>query len=150
MLARLSGAVDPVLIASALALALVLTVGLVRGRAPRASRAAEPWGSGRMVQTPRMQYSATAFAEPLGRVFDDVLRPESDLEVTPARESRYYIERVRYAAHADDVIERVAYRPLRAALTWWGERARALANGSVHRYLAYGLVTLVVVLVVLA
>ena len=150
VLARLSGAVDPVLIASALALALVLTVGLVRGRAPRASRAAEPWGSGRMVQTPRMQYSATAFAEPLRRVFDDVLRPESDLEVTPARESRYYIERVRYAAHADDVIERVAYRPLRAALTWWGERARALANGSVHRYLAYGLVTLVVVLVVLA
>ncbi len=149
-LAHLSGAVDPVLIASALAAALAVALALTRGRAPRTSRAADPWGSGRLVQTPRMQYSATAFAEPVGRVFDDVLRPESDLEVTPARESRYYIERVRYATRRDDVVERVAYRPVGRALAWWGAHARSLANGSVHRYLAYGLVALVIVLVVLA
>ncbi len=150
-LAHLSGAIDPVLITSALAVGLVLALGLARAaRGARVSRASEPWGSGRLVQTSRMQYSATAFAEPLRRVFDDVLRPESDLEVTHVRESRYYVERVRYATRNDDVIERVAYRPVRALLTWWGQRVRPLANGSVHRYLAYGLVVLVIILVVLA
>jgi hypothetical protein len=42
------------------------------------------------------------------------------------------------------------YRPVIDAVYWWGRRARSLQNGSVHRYLAYGLVALVVILVVLA
>ena len=32
--------------------------------------------------TARMEYTATSFAEPLQRVFDDVLRPEQDIDVT--------------------------------------------------------------------
>jgi hypothetical protein len=32
----------------------------------------------------------------------------------------------------------------------WGQRARWFQNGSVHRYLAYGFVALVIVLVVVA
>ena len=110
----------------------------------------EPWGSGRKLQTARMQYTATSFAEPLQRVFDDVIRPSRDLDVSHLVESRYYIERIAYRTSNDDVIERQFYRPLIAGVQWWGQQARRLQNGSVHRYLGYGFVALVIVLVVVA
>jgi len=154
-LAGFQGVLSPAL----LAVGLVAAVGgvvalrkLVSLRfAPRiALRRSEAWGCGREVQTARMQYTATSFAEPLQRVFDDVLRPDHDLEVTHLAESRYYVARVSYRTSIGDVIEHSVYRPVIAAVGWWGRRARALQNGSVHRYLAYGLVALIVILVVIA
>jgi formate hydrogenlyase subunit 3/multisubunit Na+/H+ antiporter MnhD subunit len=151
----LHGVLAPSLLAGGLAVALVATV-LARRVSHRRSRpwpaltAAEPWGSGRRTQTVRMQYTATSFAEPLQRVFDDVIRPARDLDVSPAAESHYYIERIAYRTSSDDLIERVIYQPLIAAVRRWGRLARKLQNGSVHRYLAYGLLALVIVLVVLA
>jgi hydrogenase-4 component B len=85
----------------------------------------------------------------LTRVFDDILRPQSDLEMTPYAESRYLIESARYRQQVPDRIEARLYPPVIALARWWGERARAAANGSVHRYLAYGLVGLVTVFVVI-
>ena len=40
-----------------------------------------------------MQYTATSFAEPLQRVFDDVLRPDTDIEVTHVAESQYLADK---------------------------------------------------------
>ena len=154
-LAGLHGVLAPVLLAGGLIVAAVV-VSLVRRMAHQRSstwtalHAAEPWGSGRVLQTARMQYTATSFAEPLQRVFDDVIRPDHDIDVSHAAESRYYIERIAYRTTNEDVIERGVYRPMINAVRWWGERARSLQNGSVHRYLAYGLVALVVILVVVA
>jgi hydrogenase-4 component B len=154
-LAGLRGALSPLLLAVGLALAAGVVVGgrqLVRLRStprPRLRRA-EPWGCGRELQTARMQYTAASFAEPLERVFDDVLRPARDLDVSHIAESRYYVEKVAYRTSVGDAIEHGAYRPLFSAVYWWGRRAQALQNGSVHRYLAYILVTLVVILVVIA
>jgi hypothetical protein len=142
-------------LASALVVVVVIA-GVMRRRAHRtpspypALRATEPWGSGRRLQTPRMQYTATSYAEPVQRVFDDVIRPSRDVDVSHAAESRYYIERITYSSSSDDVIERKLYRPLIAITRAWGNRARLLQNGSVHRYLGYGLFALVVILVVIA
>jgi hypothetical protein len=97
-----------------------------------------------------MQYTATSFAEPLQRVFDDVLRPDRDLDVSHLAESRYYVEKVTYRTSIGDAIEHGLYRPVIGAVQWWGRHARAVQNGSVHRYLAYGLVALVVILAVIA
>ena len=70
---------------------LVLAWALVRPPARRAgARRAEAWGCGRELQTARMQYTATSFAEPLQRVFADVLRPDLDLDVSHLAESRYF------------------------------------------------------------
>jgi len=147
------GELAPALVGAGLVvgvLALMLARRVRRAGTWPALRSSEPWGSGREVQTARMQYTATSFAEPLQRVFDDVVRPERDLDVDHAAESRYYIERIRLRSANVDLVERALYRPLQRGLAWWGERARVLQNGSVHRYLAYGLVALVVVLVVVA
>jgi len=106
------------------------------------------WGGGTVTPTPRMAYTATSFAEPLRRVFDDVLRPDQDLDVSHVAESRYVVESIAYRTRVTDAIESQLYRPLLGAVTWWGERARRVQNGSVHRYLAFGFVALIVVLLV--
>jgi formate hydrogenlyase subunit 3/multisubunit Na+/H+ antiporter MnhD subunit len=151
----LRGVLAPSLLAGGLAIAVLIVI-VFRRLTHRRSHAwpavnpVEPWGSGRRLQTARMQYTATSFAEPLQRVFDDVIRPSRDLDVSHFVESRYYIERIAYHTSNDDVIERQFYRPFVAGVRWWGQRARRLQNGSVHRYLAFGFVALVIVLVVVA
>ncbi len=50
--------------------------------AARRAGAARLWDCGGGPLTARMEYTATSFAEPLQRVFDDVLAPETDLDVT--------------------------------------------------------------------
>jgi hypothetical protein len=97
-----------------------------------------------------MQYTATSFAEPLQRVFDDVLRPSHDLEVSHLAESRYFEDAITYHSRVDDAIERGGYRPVIGAVRRWGQVARHAQNGSLHRYLGYGLAALVVILVVLS
>ena len=148
-LAGIAGSMSPLLIAIGLLVAGVSVAALARwlGRGlPR--RAALVWGGGGTRLDPRMEYTATSFAEPLTRVFDDVLRPEQDVVVTPYTESRYLIESVRYRLRVPDRLEARIYPPLFAAAERWGQWSRKLANGSVHRYLAYGFVGLLVVLTV--
>jgi NADH:ubiquinone oxidoreductase subunit 5 (subunit L)/multisubunit Na+/H+ antiporter MnhA subunit len=158
-LGSLQGALSPVLLSGGLLAAVLLVVALSRLARLRSHvqptlrptlRRPEPWGSGRDLQTARMQYTATSFAEPLERVFDDVLRPDRDLVVSHVAESRYYLDRVIYRSTVGDLTEHSLYRPAFRAASWLGRRAQALQNGSVHRYLAYGLGALVVILVVLA
>jgi formate hydrogenlyase subunit 3/multisubunit Na+/H+ antiporter MnhD subunit len=108
------------------------------------------WGCGGVRVSPRMQYTATSYAEPLSRVFDDALRPERDLEVTHASESRYLVERVRFRHHLDDVVEVRVYRPVIRAVDRLGILSRRLQNGSIHRYLGYSFIALVAVLVVVS
>jgi hypothetical protein len=95
-----------------------------------------------------MEYTATSFGEPLTRVFEDVLRPSHDLDVSHVAESRYYVEAARFHTSLDDAFERHGYRPAFVGLGRWGALARRVPNGSIHRYLAFGLVALIVVLVV--
>lgn len=147
----IAGTISPLLIAAWLVAALVLVLALPRlFAARRARRAARLWDCGAGPMTARMEYTATSFAEPLGRVFDDVLEPESDIDVTPLKESAYLVERVRFHARVPDRIERRLYEPVLAGFAVAGRAATRLANGSVHRYLAYGFYALTGALILLA
>jgi hypothetical protein len=99
--------------------------------------------------SPRTEYTATSFAEPLQRVFDDVLDPVQDVDVTHHRESRYLVAAVAYRRSVPDRIETGLYAPVLSAAAAWGRAGRRLATGSVHRYLGYGFVTLCGLLVLL-
>ncbi|MHB1592835.1 MAG: proton-conducting transporter transmembrane domain-containing protein [Streptosporangiaceae bacterium] len=143
--------IQPALLAVALLAVLLLASALMRLRSRTApARRAEAWGCGGGAQTPRMEYTATSFAEPLQRVFGDVLRPDRDLDVTHIAESRYFQQSISYRSRVDDAVERGWYRPVFRAVNRWGEVARLAQNGSVHRYLGYGFAALVLLLVVLA
>ena len=96
-----------------------------RWRTRRAARAARLWGCGAGPLSARMEYTATSFAEPLQRVFDDVLRPEQDVDVTHHDESSYLVDRCEYRQRVPDRIERTALPPVLAALAAWGRAGRA-------------------------
>ncbi len=137
------------LIVALLAVPVLILVSIVSRR--HRSRVSElPWGGGGSRARPRMQYTATSYAEPLVRVFDDVLKPSRDVQVTHLGESRYLIERVQIEQRMTDVFETRVYRPLLNVAERFGVLARHAQNGSIHRYLAYSFVALVIVLVVVA
>jgi len=142
------GALAPGLLAAGILVSVALVGGARRVLQRVAVRRTEAWGCGREMQTPAMEYTAVSFGQPLARVFEDVLSPSHDLDVSHAAESRYYIESASFHTSMDDAFERHIYRRAAAALRWWGALARRMPNGSVHRYLAFGLAVLIVVLVV--
>jgi hydrogenase-4 component B len=98
--------------------------------------------------TARMQYTATSFAEPLQRVFDDVLRPDTDIEVTHHEQSRYLVKEVNVRSGQLDAVEQRLYDPLLRAVRTWAGFVRWAHPGSVNVYLAYGAIGLLVVLLV--
>jgi hydrogenase-4 component B len=144
------GSMSPGVIAGALVLAVLVAVGLGRwDRRRRPAPADVPlWACGADELSARMQYTATSFAEPLQRVFDDVLRPDTDIEVSHFAESQYLVEKVTYRNRVEDPIERGLYAPVVRAVAAAAERVRRAHNGSVHLYLAYGALGLLVVLLV--
>ena len=147
----IASTISPLLITLWLVAALVLVLaGLRLFAARRARREARLWDCGAGPMTARMEYTATSFAEPLQRIFDNVLAPEQDVDVTHAAESRYHVAAIRFHQRIPDRIENRIYRPLVAALRSLGERVRPLASGSVHRYLAYGFYALTGTLILLA
>jgi formate hydrogenlyase subunit 3/multisubunit Na+/H+ antiporter MnhD subunit len=151
-LARIGSTLSPLVIVVALAAAVIGGRLLVRLAARRVARRREValWDCGAGAPTPRMQYTATSFAEPLQRVFDDVLTPQIDVDITPHSESQYLVARVAYQRHVPDRFEHHIYQPVIAATRRAGELARILANGSVHRYLGYGFFGVTGLLLVLA
>ena len=140
--------VSPLLIIGCLLAGAIVLVLAVRARSAR--RTARLWDCGAGPASPRMEYTATSFAEPVQRVFDNVLAPESDVDVTHVRESEYLVDKVAFHMRVPDRIERRLYRPLIGAARALGERARSMADGSVHRYLAYGFTAFCAVLIALA
>lgn len=151
-LAGVASTMSPLVIAVGLVAAVAATVVLVRvarGRMAR-RRAVALWDCGAGPPTARMQYTATSFAEPLQRVFDDVLAPETDVDVTPHAESAYLVARVAYQQRVPDRVEHALYAPVIAGARRLGRLGPVLANGSVHRYLAYGFFGITGLLLILA
>ena len=145
-----AGSMSPGLIAGALVAAVLLAVGLTRwgARHRPAATVAPLWACGADSLSSRMQYTATSFAEPLQRVFDNVLQPETDVEVTHFAESQYLVEKVTYRTLQADPVEQRLYTPVIRAVTTWAQYVRRAHPGSVHLYLAYGALGLLIVLVI--
>ncbi|GGK95628.1 proton-conducting transporter transmembrane domain-containing protein [Streptomyces flaveus] len=150
-LEEVSATLSPLWVIAALVVALGSVMATVNWATRRRQRRTQArlWDCGGGAPTPRMAYTATSFAEPLQRVFDDVLAPEQDVDVTPVRESAYLVERVEFRNRVPDRIEHRLYQPVLDLLAAAGQSARRLAGGSVHTYLGYGFVGLITLLVVL-
>ncbi|MGE3289611.1 MAG: proton-conducting transporter membrane subunit [Pseudonocardia sp.] len=149
-LADVMGVLSPALLAFALVAGTAVVVAAARMAGRGTRRAAREWECGGGPLTARMEYTATSFAEPLQRVFDDVLAPETSVDVDHYDESHYLVRSIAFRREVPDRIERRLYDPVLAAAREWGRRGRALADGSVHRYLGYGFVGLCALLAVLA
>ena len=136
-----------------LALGLMLLVGLVPiglwlAGADRRLRLGATWGCGRLGQTARMEYTATAFAEPLRRVFAELYRPSKDLSIDFHPASRYFVQSIEYRSEIHPWFERVLYDPLLRVVGGAAAWVRRLQGGSVHLYLVYMALALMALLAV--
>jgi len=138
--------ISPVAIMAVLAAVMAgvwLGVRLVsRGR----RRVDDTWGCGRIGQTSRMEYTSTAFAEPLRRIFGELYRPTDDLTVTVQPGSPYHIRAITFRTQLHPWFERGVYDPLVRATQAAAARVRSLQSGSINAYLAYIVLVLVVLL----
>jgi hydrogenase-4 component B len=84
-----------------------------------------------------MEYTSTAFAEPLRRIFSELYRPTEDLSVTAHPASRYVVRSITYSSAVVPWFEKVFYDPPIRGVRALAAQVRRLQAGSVHLYLLY-------------
>ena len=125
---------------SALALGLIAAFG---GFAQK--RYYKTWGCG-INLSQRMEYTATGFVQPIKRVFSTIYQPTVKLETEFLEESRYFAKRRRFEFHIEPVFQKYLYDPVVVFFTTMADRLRVIQAGSLHLYLTYIFVTLVLLL----
>jgi len=136
-----------------MALGLLLLLGLVPSvlwllRLNRQRRLSDSWGCGRVGQTARMEYTATAFAEPLKRVFAEIYRPMKELTVDFHPGSKYFVQSIEYRSEITPWFDQALYRPFLQSATFVAQQVRRLQAGSLHLYLLYIAIVLILLLIV--
>jgi hydrogenase-4 component B len=115
-------------------------------RRRRTSRRTGPaWDCGLPGLTAANEYTATAFSKPLRMIFSTLYRPrreiQADYEVSP-----YYPTAIRFESEIEPSFEKRLYDPIQKLILAVADRMRAVQAGSVHAYLAYIFVTLILLL----
>lgn len=125
-------------------LPIPLVLWLVFGRAA-GTRRGPTWDCGQRGLTPQMEYTATGFSKPIRMIFKALFRPHRDVQ----REydfSPYFATTIRFESHVEELFETRIYRPARGGILRLSRRIRALQQGSIHFYLLYIFITLVLLL----
>ena len=101
------------------------------------------WDCGIPSVTPRMEYTATAFSQPLKIVFKAIYRPVKNIEVL-SHETQPYFEKIsKYEHTVQPIFERYLYRPIARFVISNSIKIINLQAGSIHMYLAYIFVMLI-------
>ena len=134
--------VAALLIAAAAGAALLVSRRLTAG----ALRVDGAWNCGRLVQSPRSEYTAASFAEPLNRVFSGFYRPRQQVRIEVHPLSRYFVQAIDYRGRLAPWMELTLYLPALSVVRRVARAAGALQTGSIHWYLALLPAALVVLL----
>jgi hydrogenase-4 component B len=126
------------LVAIALIVALGLGLWLV-GRGARRVKRCDAWDCGFAPPTPGMQYTSTAFAQPIRRVFGMLFHIEEGLE-------RQEDGRMRYRLQWADRAWGICYLPVKRGVENTARLASRLQSGNVRIYLGWSFATLLVLL----
>jgi len=143
------GQISPTLAAVGLLVILgLIPIAFRIFRVNRSLRLGETWGCGRTGQTPRMEYTATAFAEPLRRVFAELYRPTKELSIDFHPDSKYFVESIEYKSEISPLFDRWFYDPFLRAVRFISRQTQRLQSGSLHLYLLYLAALLIILLLV--
>ena len=116
--------------------AFALAVATRRRTSAARRRIDAAWSCGRIRQSPRTEYTAAAFAEPLRRVFTGFYRPTHEVTVDVHPVSRYFVRSIRFRGTLAPWMEQALYVPLIKVTQWASTETRRLQAGSIHVYLA--------------
>jgi len=114
-----------------------------RRLAGSASSETTTWGCGYQRPAPRMQYSASSFAEMLTSFFAFVLKPQNH---QPEGIKGLFPRKTHFFSHVPEAVLELVYKP--ALIRLYGRFAgfRRLQSGILQQYVLYSLVTLIVLL----
>ncbi len=112
----------------------------------KSRRATGPtWDCGLPGLTADNEYTATAFSKPLRMIFSALYRPrreiQAEFEVSP-----YYPTSIRFESEIEPAFEKHLYDPITERILAWARRMRAVQAGSIHAYLAYIFLALILLL----
>ncbi|MBI5027905.1 MAG: hypothetical protein HZB48_03655 [Actinobacteria bacterium] len=143
---------DPVALTALAAAVLVplVAVNVVLARRHPRREVALAWGCGGERTSPRMEYNATSYSEPVVRVFRASLQARRAVDVVHPDSAPMIVEHMSFTQETADVVESRLYLPATRALARAGDLARRVQNGSIHRYIGISFAALVLVLVVVA
>ncbi|HYL38048.1 MAG TPA: hydrogenase 4 subunit B [Bryobacteraceae bacterium] len=141
-----SGTVSTAGIAASLVLISLVPALLQLAWARRARQSTGPvWDCGLPALTAENEYTATAFSKPLRMIFSALYRPrreiQAEYDVSP-----YYPTAIRFESEIEPAFEKHLYDPLKRRVLALAGRMRAIQAGSIHAYLAYIFITLILLL----
>ena len=145
--AQRDGSYAPLLVVIGLAAIGVipwLAARILNGRGHE--RVVPTWVCGGLLE-PRMQYSATAFAQPIRLIFRQLIRPHRSVAIERPV-STLLVPVVHFEEGVHPIYERYLYQRAVTVITSVSHRIRILQSGSIRAYLAYIFVTLLIILVI--
>ena len=107
------------------------------------------WDCGFEKITPRMQYTASAFAMPFRRIFGFLFAIREQVELISPRRHPEMADTINYRVRVRDRFWNWLYEPLSDLAFWAARRAGKFQNGRIQIYLLYSFGTLIVLLVFL-
>jgi len=144
----LSGTSGLSMLITLLTLAVTVLVGFTAARTiggKTSLRRAETWNCGVTLDA-SMGYSGAGFSEPIRIIFRRIFRPtreiNSSFQVAP-----YFLKEISYKDKIKPFAEIYIYRPLTQMLLAVSALVKRIQTGSIHMYLGYILVTMLVLLV---
>src|SRR5271157_113054 len=109
---------------------------------------ADTWDCGTPINE-RNEYTATAFSNPINKVFTRVFRNKPRIEIIPS-ESPYIFKEKKYEANEKKlVIEKDFYEPLVRGIVKISQKMKKMQSGSISKYLIYIFIVLVLLLIFL-
>ncbi|EIJ43007.1 formate hydrogenlyase subunit 3/multisubunit Na+/H+ antiporter, MnhD subunit [Beggiatoa alba B18LD] len=114
----------------------------LRGR--KQTRYTHPWDCGFSEPSARMQYTSTAFAMPMRRIFKPLWRIDESVEDT--KNSTLQSTAIRYQLALTDHSWYVLYEPIGRAVLWIARLVSRLQTGNIRVYLTYSFFTLIILL----
>jgi hydrogenase-4 component B len=103
---------------------------------------ADTWGCGYTAPTPRIQYTASSFAEMLVGLFGWALRPRKK----PPDITGLFPQKTDFSSEVPDTVLERAVMPVMRAGAWLSSWFRWFQRGGVHAYLLYIFIILVILL----
>jgi len=117
---------------------------LKRGAAP--ARRAYAWDCGFGALTQRMQYTSTAFSQPIRRVFRGVWKVEERIDTLASPGPIPRVTSLHYSLHTQDWSWLTCYVPIGRLVLAAANRIGFIQTGNIHTYLKFSFVTLLVFL----
>ena len=143
---RTSGTVSPLVIAVGLLVLTVPAALLVAIGVRRFGRKRGPvWDCGLPGLSEENEYTATAFSKALRMIFSVLYKPRREIQAV-FDVSPYFPKEIRFESEIEPTFEKRLYAPLQEFIFRVSSRMRTIQAGSIHAYLAYIFVTLVLLL----